>query len=304
MFLNNTNVGDLLSYFHSIKSETDFKRMITDHVKEDLYLEFKQKHDRRHGQLETDDKFNFSRALSGFANSDGGILVWGIETYKRDEAAKSLKPVSNVDDFIRSLKSSLIGSVQPFVDNVLIEKVSTDVSSEEGYVKCFIPHSEKTPHRAVLAEREYYKRSTEGFYRLEHFDLEDMFGRRQKPLLSVQIQSKDYSDGNDSEVKELIFRFTNEGRALARYYGFLCQFDNNIEIVSFSDHRLSDITRLNDGTPSVNFNDNTGVVHPNNIRYHMGTIRFKRIDKTKKIQGNISYYCEWMQAKSLNFEFD
>jgi len=68
--------NDLTSYFHSIISEDDLKRMITDHVKENLYLEFKQKHDRRHAQLEDDDKFNFSRALSGFANSDGGILIF------------------------------------------------------------------------------------------------------------------------------------------------------------------------------------------------------------------------------------
>jgi len=34
--------NDLTSYFLSIKSEDDLKRMIIDHVKEDLYLEFKQ----------------------------------------------------------------------------------------------------------------------------------------------------------------------------------------------------------------------------------------------------------------------
>ena len=31
--------NDLTSYFNSIKTETDLKRMITDHVKEDLYLD-------------------------------------------------------------------------------------------------------------------------------------------------------------------------------------------------------------------------------------------------------------------------
>lgn len=209
-------VYDLISYFHSIKLESDFQKIIVDRVKEDLYLEFKQKHDTKHGKLDDDDKFNFSRALSGFANSDGGILIWGIETNKADESAKKLKPISDVDGFIRSLKSSLINAVQPFVDNVLIEKVPTATSQEEGYVKCFIPQSNKTPHRAILAGREYYKRSTEGFYRLEHFDLEDMFGRRQRPLLKMKITSGDYP-GDDPDVRQLSFAFINEGRALARY---------------------------------------------------------------------------------------
>jgi len=207
--------NDLTSYFHSIKSEVDLKRMITDHVKEDLYLEFKQKRDRSKAQLEDNDKFNFSRALSGFANSDGGILIWGVETYKKDESAKSLKPITDVDGFIRSLKSSLINFVQPFVDNVLIEKIPTDASDQTGFVKCLIPQSDKTPHRAMLAGREYYKRSTEGFYRLEHFDLEDMFGRRQKPLLVLQVTSGNFP-GDDPEMREVKFSFKNEGRWTAR----------------------------------------------------------------------------------------
>ncbi len=295
--------NDLTSYYHSIKSEDDLKRMITDHVKEDLYLEFKQKHDRRHAQLEDDDKFNFSRALSGFANSDGGILTWGVETYKKDESAKSLKPITDVDGFIRSLKSSLINSVQPFVDNVLIEKIPTDASEQVGFVKCLIPQSDKTPHRAMLAEREYYKRSTEGFYRLEHFDLEDMFGRRQKPLLVMQITSQDLP-GDDPEMREVKFAFINEGRWAAQHYGFLCKFDDNIDIIAVPGFAIKNVTELNAGVPTISYENDVGVIHPNNITYHMGGMRYKRKDKTKKIQGVITYYCQGMMAKTMEIELE
>ena len=54
--MNTMQGNDLVSYFHTINSESDLKRMITDQVKEDLYLEFKQKHDRRQAQLDDDDK--------------------------------------------------------------------------------------------------------------------------------------------------------------------------------------------------------------------------------------------------------
>jgi hypothetical protein len=295
--------NDLTSYYHSIKSEDDLKRMITDHVKEDLYLEFKQKHDRRHALLEDDDKFNFSRALSGFANSDGGILIWGVETYKRDESAKSLKPITDVDGFIRSLKSSLINSVQPFVDNVLVEKIPTDASDQIGFVKCLIPQSDKTPHRAMLAEREYYKRSTEGFYRLEHFDLEDMFGRRQKPLLVMQITSQDLP-GDDPEMREAKFAFTNEGRWTAQHYGFLCKFDDNIDIIAVPGFAIKNVTELNAGVPTISYENNVNVIHPNDITYHMGGMRYKRRDKTKKIQGIITYYCQGMMAKTMEIELE
>jgi len=295
--------SDLISYFHSINSESDLKRMITDRVKEDLYLEFKQKHDRRHAQLDDDDKSNFSRALSGFANSDGGILIWGIETYKRDESAMSLKPITDVDGFIRSLKSSLINFVQPFVDNVLIEKIPTDASDQIGFVKCLIPQSDKTPHRAMFAGREYYKRSTEGFYRLEHFDLEDMFGRRQRPLLVLHIDSGDFP-GDDPEMKEVKFAFTNEGRWTAQHCGFLCQFDDNIELIGILGFEIKNVTELNNGAPTISFDNNVNVIHPNGIARYLGGMRYKRKDKTKKIQGFMTYYCQGMSAKLMEIELE
>jgi len=295
--------NDLTSYFHSIISEDDLKRMITDHVKENLYLEFKQKHDRRHAQLEDDDKFNFSRALSGFANSDGGILIWGVETYKKDESAKSLKPISDVEDFIRSLKSSLINFVQPFVDNILIEKIPTNASEQIGFVKCLIPQSDKTPHRAMLACREYYKRSTEGFYRLEHFDLEDMFGRRQKPSLVMHFASNDFP-GDDPEMREVKISLTNEGRWTAQHYGFLCRFDDNIEIIGTSGFGITNVSDLNDGEPTISLNNDVSVIHPNNINYNLGGMRYKRKDKTKKILGNMTYYCQGMLARTMTIELE
>jgi len=294
---------DLASYYHSIKTEEHLNDMISNNIKEDLYLEFKQKHDTRDGLLHEDDKFNFSRALSGFANSDGGILIWGIKTNRQDESAEELKPITNVDEFIRSLKSSLLTFVQPTVDNVLIEKIQSANLPAVGYVKCFIPQSEKTPHRGMFAKREYYKRSTEGFYRLEHFDLEDMFGRRQKPLLELIYSTRDYP-GNDPEMREITFSFKNEGRAIARYFGIACKFTDNIELVGSVDRSMQDISDVNDGQPFISHTNNDNIIHPNNMHYIIGSMRYKRKDKTKKIGASVSYYCEGMMPRSKEIEIE
>lgn len=83
---------NLIGFFNSINSEEVLKSFIKNNTKENLNLEFKQKQDSRNGDLGEKDKFNFSRALSGFANSGGGVLIWGIETRNKDESAKRLKP--------------------------------------------------------------------------------------------------------------------------------------------------------------------------------------------------------------------
>jgi hypothetical protein len=181
--------------------------------------------------LDDSDKWQYSRALSGFANSDGGILIWGIETNHQEEASK-LKSIAAVQDFHAALKKSLINCTQPVVDGVELEEILKTGSLTEGYVKCLIPGSDKTPHRAMIANREYYKRTTEGFYKLEHFDLEDMFGRRPRPALTRILELR--PRGGDDPHEELHFAFVNRGRGIAKYVGFVCRFDDNVQVVSVS----------------------------------------------------------------------
>lgn len=288
---------NLTTTFTKLSSEAELKQLITDKVREGLYLEFKQKQDARHGTLEDRDKKNFSKAIAGFANSDGGILIWGIRTRAKDEAAVQLKPINQVDDFIKSLKSFLMYAAQPVVDDILIERISKEKSKSKGYVKCLIPASYKAPHRAI--DREYYKRSVEGFYRLEHFDLEDMFGRKQKPLLDLIIEVKSH-EGEDKSLFELHFALSNSGRAVAKYAGLFCTFNENIEITQV--HRpLQSMTHLNN-RPTVSFSDNVGVIHPNNVHAHAGHVTFRKKSPNEKIIGNVSIYCDGMMAKQKNFE--
>lgn len=292
---------NLLNFFKSVDTESALKGFISSKTKEDLHIEFKQKQDSRDGNLGERDKYNFSRALSGFANSDGGVLFWGIETSKKDESAKRLKPINEVNEFLRSLKSSLLTTVQPFVDGVLIERTDKLGSSTRGYVKCFIPASDKTPHRAMQAGREYYKRSVEEFYKMEHFDLEDMFGRRQKPNLELNVIVKKYDD-KDPEMMEMAFSIKNDGRTMAQHYGFFAKFEGNINLIGSPDLSIQDVTKINNGVPSLSYSNDVGVIHPNGISYTCGSMRFKQPNKSEKIKGVVSYFCENMSSKAKNIE--
>ena len=64
---------------------------------EDIFLDFKE---REHGwnsqdKMSDNEKRLFSRAASGFAHQEGGVLVWGIEAKKDSsgvDQAYALKP--------------------------------------------------------------------------------------------------------------------------------------------------------------------------------------------------------------------
>ena len=289
-------VNQAQSIFESVRTYADLQQLVRDRVQENIYLEFKTKKDRRTPDVDESDAFQFSRALSGFANSDGGVLLWGIES-DREERACDLKPIAHVAEFESRLKKSLLNAVHPMVDGVEIQLIPDDSDSAAGFIKCLIPRSEKTPHRAMRAGREYYRRSTEGFYRLEHFDLEDAFGRRPRPVLSVQVQLTPRPDADPHE--EVYFAFLNEGRGVAKHLGFTCQFGPGIKVVQ-ARRPINDNSNINAGTPIVSYQNDSSVIHAVPIWSAIGNVVIVRSDKGSALPVLMRWYCEGMGLRQWN----
>ena len=191
---------------------------------EDLHLEVKE----CHAPLPANMKGYLSQALSGFANSDGGVLVLGMTAKGGDlvrgepdviQSAKSFKGFRSVAGEVRRLLGQ---AVQPVVDGVDIRDIESIRSGDFGYVVVLVPASDAGPHRAMLkngGDREFWKRSGDSFYRMEVFDIADMFRRRRRPMLVLIWRvSLDQSPDDQRVFKwSLILGLSNEGRALARY---------------------------------------------------------------------------------------
>lgn len=163
-----------------------------------------------------------SQALSGFANSDGGVLVLGLST---EHAGDEPDVVTRTEPFEHFLKVAseiqlLMGdAVDPPVDGVLVEAVPADRAGY-GYVKLLVPASDGGPHRAQIREigaHLYWKRSGGRFYEMEHYDLADMFGRRRRPDLHLDWRALPGSKSGEQHNWLLLLILTNLGRGLARF---------------------------------------------------------------------------------------
>jgi len=177
---------NLESRFLSLDLEK-IEHYISSSQEENLHLEFKTLSDNPLGT--SDDKKNYSSALSGFANSSGGLLIWGIVARKNDrgvDCAVDLKPIKAVDLLISRLNELEGDAVSPHIDGVQHKPIP--LRDNEGFAVTYIPESISGPHMAKLGEYRYYKRSGDSFYKMEHFDIEDMFGRRKKPDLSLSTR--------------------------------------------------------------------------------------------------------------------
>ena len=284
------------AFYGSIGGLSGIQQLLEDHVKESIYIEFKMKKNRSMPELDDSDSWQFSRALSGFANSDGGVLVWGVETDKEARASK-LKPITAVSDFEARLKKSLLNSVQPFVDGVRMESILEEDGSGAGYLKVLIPRSDKAPHRAMRADREYYRRSTEGFYRLEHFDLEDAFGRRPHPSLVMTVDL--VPRPGEDPYEEVKCALRNEGRGMARYAGAMCEFSGDVTIVA-TNSGWNNNTNLNQGRPIVSYADNVGVIHAVPIAANIGGAVIQRPAKGTALSVQLRWYCEGMMERTFS----
>ncbi|MEK7544969.1 MAG: ATP-binding protein [Patescibacteria group bacterium] len=200
--------------------QSEIDRLITENAHEHYFLDFKVKSDDRVEPADDIDKKNLAKALSGFANSQGGLLIWGVE--KKDGKPMRYKLVKSPHAFIESLNRAVSQVVTPFVD-AADSKLVFQNSDSEGVVVTYIPRSEKTPHRS-LKDRSYYMRSGDSFLSMEHSQLEDMFGRRNRPKLHVIVKAHMYSESRPAATYSLDITLKNEGRAISQHFGFDLEF--------------------------------------------------------------------------------
>lgn len=205
----------LSDFYEAIDLET-LRRFVSERRQEDLHLEFKTV---RSAGLEREDRRNFAEALSGFANADGGVVVWGVDA-RRDregtDCAQELKAVSNPTLLMSRLSELTASSVNPSVSGVA-HKVVADAASG-GHVVTLVPASDKGPHMAKCGEDRYYRRAGSSFRRMEHFEVADMFGRRPHPALALthRVRKGSLTQVGSTRAVEVVLGIANQGRGSAQ----------------------------------------------------------------------------------------
>jgi len=154
---------------------------------ENLFLDFKRIATREADtKLNDSDRKNYAKAISGFGNSEGGIIVWGVDCNKgpKGDVATTKSPTTNPQKFASMLEGITSGSTLPAHNNVRNEVVISQ--NGHGFVITYIPKSENTPHQALTGDKKYYYyiRVGSNFEPAPHSVLAGMFGRRPQPKLN------------------------------------------------------------------------------------------------------------------------
>jgi hypothetical protein len=171
----------------------EINRFVVEKEQETLLLDFKEAQNGR-APMGDGDRQTLGKALSGFANSEGGCIVWGIEarqgSSKDDpDCAQALKPISNLARWMSDLHQFTASLVSPAVVGVEHHAIPSSDNGETGYAVTYVPRSDGYPHMAIAKDQHrYYFRGGSSFLKMESFMVADRFGRRAQPKLSMVLK--------------------------------------------------------------------------------------------------------------------
>jgi predicted HTH transcriptional regulator len=132
------------------------RQLVADKTPESEWLDFK------YGDHldDSETKVTWSRALCGFANNEGGVLIWGIDA-RFDKATKvdvanDVRLVPNPEALRDRLRQLHPTATDPPLIGVESKAIFDNGSTGPGFVVSYVPESDVKPHRAELMEGKPY----------------------------------------------------------------------------------------------------------------------------------------------------
>lgn len=198
----------------------DIKYLIDNEVEENVHLDYKAA-----GALEKSDnkRKEITKDVSSFANSDGGIIVYGIS--EEDNKPKGLCPIDG-RVYTKEWLESVIQQIQPRINNLVIYPIRINDLGQSVYV-VKIPRSDAAPHMA--RDNKYYKRFNFMSVPMEDYEVKDTLYRIHKTQLQIINGSLQDDDVKENDTK-VIFSFKawihNVGKSISKDYKLSASFFN------------------------------------------------------------------------------
>lgn len=203
----------------SIRREgvTAIKRLVENKIAEQHFVDFKVTQvddytDRT--SLAPNDLKNLAKGISGFGNSEGGIIVWGIDDSINDQASE-LKPIKQIDVFNALVNRHISRVTIPHhnrVENIIIREPA---EPDSGYLVTVIPRYDGLPLQ-VIQGNIFYIRAGESFVPIPHAVLAGLFGRKPAPNVFVMYTVNTPRFSADEFVKFSVgVQLVNDGKGFA-----------------------------------------------------------------------------------------
>ena len=175
-----------------------FDKLSLDYIRSELlnkefennWLECKRKENPAIGDVGNGDWKYFAKAQSGFANTSGGVLVWGLKATKEAEVdvVQSIEEIHELRKFESRMRELESRGIERLVAGIEYKTITT--GEDKGLLAILIPQSSRPPHRS-LRDYKFYMRAGGTFSSLDLKVIEELFHRRMTPKLEFFVKQAD-----------------------------------------------------------------------------------------------------------------
>lgn len=192
-------------------------RMVREAEPEELFLDYKRVRTEHPNKLHDDDRNNFAKAVSGFGNSDGGLLIWGVDCHKsRGDIPSAIIPIE-AKWFKTLLDGAVSGVTLPphgGVESICVFDPAGP-GGTRGIVVSHVPPGFDVPLYGVPSgARNYYMRAGSSFLPVPHGVLAGMFGRKPQAAITLDASVRIFDFESMLSLTFSLF-LNNSGRASA-----------------------------------------------------------------------------------------
>lgn len=203
----------------------EIENMVRTPVVEELFLDYKRAATvLPNNKLREDDRKNLAKAVSGFGNSEGGLIIWGVDCKQGPNGDVPLFPPQKVPQAIafKTLLDSAVGGLTLPAHQGVENLAALSPGEASGFVVTYVPMGMNVPLQTLFPKQEFYIRAGSNFFPASRSILAGLFGRRPDPDLGLQIRKSMFAriaspsqPGHTTVELRFSVRCFNAGRGVA-----------------------------------------------------------------------------------------
>ena len=205
-------------YLQKIYTQKDLEDMIEGQIEESINLDFK---DGRALIPKKDSSLKeIAKDVSSFANSDGGIIIYGIT--EKDHKASGFSFVDGNSFTKETLEQVINGRIQRRLNNIVIDPVRINGKIEQTVYVVKIPKSNDAPH--ITSQKKYYKRFNFQSIEMEEYEIRNLYNRPEATKLQLEKPIVRWTEAIKTGEKFLSIsvhwnvQITNIGNSIEKIY--------------------------------------------------------------------------------------